>query len=71
MDCKCTFAQKMVGDGCDICNPDYQKQLQEEAENTCAECGELFGPSEEKVHSPFTDHKEYYHKYCFNWIGGD
>lgn len=36
-ECKCTFAQKMVGDGCDICNPGYIESLSETEEN-CPLC---------------------------------
>lgn len=28
--CKCTFAQHMVGDGCDICNPGFYETLEED-----------------------------------------
>jgi hypothetical protein len=27
MNCKCTFAQSLVGDGCDECNPEKAKEL--------------------------------------------
>ena len=27
-DCKCTFREHMVGDGCDICNPEMAKQIE-------------------------------------------
>jgi len=27
MNCKCTFAQSIVGDGCDICNPEKAREL--------------------------------------------
>ena len=30
MMCKCDFAQKMQGDGCDECNPEKAKELLEE-----------------------------------------
>ena len=29
MNCKCTFAQSIVGDGCDICNPELAKELKD------------------------------------------
>ncbi len=30
--CYCTFAQRMVGDGCSICNPKYAEELRKQAE---------------------------------------
>ena len=30
--CYCTFAQKLVGDGCMICNPEYWKEMLEDNE---------------------------------------
>jgi len=32
-ECKCTFAQKMVGDGCMWCNPTMQFEIYEEEIN--------------------------------------
>jgi predicted RNase H-like nuclease (RuvC/YqgF family) len=30
--CKCSFAHRMVGDGCDVCNPELAKELAEPTE---------------------------------------
>ena len=31
--CRCTFAQKLAGDGCEICNPERAKELSEEGDD--------------------------------------
>lgn len=30
--CKCSFRIRMVGDGCQYCNPDYNADLEKDAE---------------------------------------
>lgn len=45
--CKCNFTQKMVGDGCDVCNPEKAKEYQEDTQELMP--GEIW-LSDEKWH---------------------
>ena len=40
--CKCNIRKKLVGDGCQICNPEMAKQVEEEnkMDRFCRVCGE-------------------------------
>lgn len=35
--CYCTFSQRMVGDGCDLCNPELAEEIRKEAAEQSAE----------------------------------
>lgn len=35
--CYCTFSQRMVGDGCDLCNPELAEEMRMENEKEIAE----------------------------------
>lgn len=44
--CHCTFSKKILGDGCEICNPEMAREIAEENErdkhlfpNECPACG--------------------------------
>ena len=38
--CKCDMRTKLVGDGCEICNPEYASQFEETEQLRCASCGQ-------------------------------
>lgn len=48
MDCKCTMAQSLVGDGCDICNPELAQEHEDSWEVSdsdeweCESCGNSY-----------------------------
>lgn len=41
VECKCKLAQRAVGDGCEICNPDLAAEYERMNHPPCMECGAM------------------------------